>query len=403
MSSEFIPVNSGNGGNGGGNQRPPNHRYSPYPNQSPSGYPHSYLNPNQMCPNMPYNNNNNNIYSGQYQGNNNQQFRPQHQNRYFNYQQQPQPDYQQFNPNSPQMFNPGPSYNNNNNNRFHNRSPNNHHPHNHHQHQHHNHHHHHNRHHSPNNDNNPSKKPKIDKRDLPENNQFFCEVCDRGFKTEDKYTEHCQSHKTCGVNGCKFTAAEKLVEIHFRNFHMSGVDRKVSKLETPEDIQKYINDRKKNFPTRGNVETKAKSQDEKFKRGAPLNTRQFGRLKQKVKRDDENNENEANENEKKRVENEKKDKSDEGELSDDDYEDEIIEKPTEDKQPAKCNFQANRNKANSRKRRHNKKPQQNRFQPVNKQENGVPKKPTLLQKYLLSFSPMRYDMRGISSYNVFDM
>ena len=28
-------------------------------------------------------------------------------------------------------------------------------------------------------------------------------------------------------------------------FHMSGVDRKVSKLETPEEIQKYINDRKK--------------------------------------------------------------------------------------------------------------------------------------------------------------
>lgn len=45
---------------------------------------------------------------------------------------------------------------------------------------------------------------------------------------------------------------------------------------------------------------------------------------------------------------------------------------------------------NSRKRRHNKKPQQNRNQPGNKQENGVPKKPTLLQKvniFLFDFQP----------------
>lgn len=41
---------------------------------------------------------------------------------------------------------------------------------------------------------------------------------------------------------------------------------------------------------------------------------------------------------------------------------------------------------NSRKRRHNKKPQQNRNQPGNKQENGLPKKPTLLQKVNKHFS-----------------
>ncbi len=40
------------------------------------------------------------------------------------------------------------------------------------------------------------KKQKVDKRDLPENNQFYCEVCDRGFKTDEKYAEHCATHKT---------------------------------------------------------------------------------------------------------------------------------------------------------------------------------------------------------------
>jgi hypothetical protein len=31
---------------------------------------------------------------------------------------------------------------------------------------------------------------------LPENNKFNCEVCDRGFKDEEKYQEHCATHET---------------------------------------------------------------------------------------------------------------------------------------------------------------------------------------------------------------
>lgn len=46
------------------------------------------------------------------------------------------------------------------------------------------------------NHNQNHKKQKVDKRDLPENNKFYCEVCDRGFKTDEKYVEHCATHKT---------------------------------------------------------------------------------------------------------------------------------------------------------------------------------------------------------------
>jgi len=43
-----------------------------------------------------------------------------------------------------------------------------------------------------------AKKRKVDKRDLAENNKFYCDRCDRGFKTEDKYTEHTAQHqKVC--------------------------------------------------------------------------------------------------------------------------------------------------------------------------------------------------------------
>lgn len=38
------------------------------------------------------------------------------------------------------------------------------------------------------------KKPKVDKRDLAENNVYFCETCDRGYKAQDKYQEHIDSH-----------------------------------------------------------------------------------------------------------------------------------------------------------------------------------------------------------------
>ena len=45
---------------------------------------------------------------------------------------------------------------------------------------------------------NGSQKPqkvKVDKRDLPENNAFHCEVCDWGFKTEEKFQEHVNEHE----------------------------------------------------------------------------------------------------------------------------------------------------------------------------------------------------------------
>jgi len=36
---------------------------------------------------------------------------------------------------------------------------------------------------------------KVDKRDLPENNRFFCEACDRGYKDEEKYNLHVAGHQ----------------------------------------------------------------------------------------------------------------------------------------------------------------------------------------------------------------
>ena len=59
------------------------------------------------------------------------------------------------------------------------------------------------------------KKPKVDSRDLPENNKFVCETCDRGFKTAEKHQEHIDGHQKCGVDGCGYVAAPKLVQLHY--------------------------------------------------------------------------------------------------------------------------------------------------------------------------------------------
>jgi len=52
---------------------------------------------------------------------------------------------------------------------------------------------------SPNNNNN-KQNVKVNKQDLPENNQFNCEVCDRGFKTNQLYEDHCKTHTTVSTN-----------------------------------------------------------------------------------------------------------------------------------------------------------------------------------------------------------
>lgn len=114
---------------------------------------------------------------------------------------------------------------------------------------------------------------------------WSCDTCDKEFTCSYEYEKHMSYHKTCGIDGCTFTAHEKLIEKHVQMQHASGLYKKICNVSTPEDVQKWIEERKRRFATRKNVENKIKEREELAKRGVRIqdNENKFGKDSKRCK------------------------------------------------------------------------------------------------------------------------
>ncbi|XP_075992333.1 nuclear FMR1 interacting protein 1 [Anticarsia gemmatalis] len=102
------------------------------------------------------------------------------------------------------------------------------------------------------------------------NQEHWCETCDRGFATPDLLSKHLQQHQKCNIDGCQFVAHPKVITKHIQMQHSSGLYKKIAKLNNPEEIQKWRDERKKKYPTRTNIEKKAAECKEKIERGEKM-------------------------------------------------------------------------------------------------------------------------------------
>ena len=137
--------------------------------------------------------------------------------------------------------------------------------------------------HNINRGNRNNKRQRVDKRDLPENNKFYCDTCDRGFKTDEKLKEHISQHMKCSVVGCNYIAAPKLIQLHYSFQHRTGLAKKIWQLESMKEINSWVSERKKNFPTAENIARKKQELSKRQERGEVLNDLEFGKMKGKTK------------------------------------------------------------------------------------------------------------------------
>lgn len=101
-------------------------------------------------------------------------------------------------------------------------------------------------------------------------NSFWCETCDRGFYTDAHLQQHISEHQNCGIDGCQFTGHELMVSKHIELQHSTGLYDKIKNLQTPEEIEKWREERRRRYPSQKNIEQRQQAQAERKKRGELL-------------------------------------------------------------------------------------------------------------------------------------
>ncbi|XP_023949779.2 FMR1-interacting protein NUFIP1 [Bicyclus anynana] len=100
--------------------------------------------------------------------------------------------------------------------------------------------------------------------------QHWCETCDKGFTTARFLETHKLQHQKCNIDGCQFVAHPKIITKHIQMQHSTGLFQRISKLNNPEDIKKWREERRKRYPTLENIKKKEAETKEKINRGEKM-------------------------------------------------------------------------------------------------------------------------------------
>lgn len=129
-------------------------------------------------------------------------------------------------------------------------------------------------------------KPHVAENSKPQQVQFvaYCKFCREGFKSESELVQHRRNHDRCPYEGCKFNANAKVVAEHIQRLHLkTNALVKIQDLTTPEQIEKWREERRKRYPTTANVQLRQQAREERCSRGERLQERatRFGDFQQR--------------------------------------------------------------------------------------------------------------------------
>ncbi|XP_013787588.1 uncharacterized protein LOC106471535 [Limulus polyphemus] len=112
--------------------------------------------------------------------------------------------------------------------------------------------------------------------------KFYCDTCDRLYAEKKSLDNHLAEHVKCLIDGCRFEAHSKVVTIHRKMQHDTGLAKKIMNLNTPEEIEKWRSERRKKYPTKSNIARKNAELEEKAARGEVIETKYFGKIRRGV-------------------------------------------------------------------------------------------------------------------------
>lgn len=131
-----------------------------------------------------------------------------------------------------------------------------------------------------------NEKSHVTKEENKRTNHFvaYCKYCREGFRSENELFQHRKSHEKCPYDSCQFNASAKIIAEHIQRVHLKTNSLvKIQDLTTPEQIEKWKEERRKRFPTTANVILRQQAQEIRLQRGEKLQDRQqrFGDFQQR--------------------------------------------------------------------------------------------------------------------------